>query len=125
MDPLREPADRVQLSTAEANFKYMKYIKNDAAKHENEGQGYLEFDEGAPNRAGQFVYKNYFKECMDYISGRIGNGGPQHHGVAVNHQMMLDRCFFSSSVEEIMENLKRETHPFAKECLEAMQRNSP
>jgi hypothetical protein len=43
MDPLREPADRIQLSTSEANYKYMKYIKNDAAKHENQGQGYLEW----------------------------------------------------------------------------------
>jgi hypothetical protein len=28
-------------------------------------------------------------------------------------------------VEEIRENLKKETHPFAKKCLDAMDMNSP
>jgi hypothetical protein len=84
MDPIREPKDRIQLSTSEANYKYMKYIKNDAQKHENQGQGYLEFGEDSANREIGFIYKNYFRDALGYITSRIGNGGPLHHGTAVN-----------------------------------------
>ena len=37
---------------------------------------------------------------------------------------MIDRCFWPSSVEAIMDNLRRESHPFAKEILERMEANS-
>lgn len=37
---------------------------------------------------------------------------------------MIDRCFYSNSVEQIMENLRKESHPFANRCLKAMERNS-
>lgn len=37
---------------------------------------------------------------------------------------MIDRCFWPDSVEEITENLKRETHPYAKEILQRMEANS-
>ena len=37
---------------------------------------------------------------------------------------MIDRCFWPNTVEEIMENLKMESHPFAKEILERMNKNS-
>jgi enoyl-CoA hydratase len=37
---------------------------------------------------------------------------------------MIDRCFWSNSVEEIIDALKRETHPFAKEILQKMECNS-
>jgi Enoyl-CoA hydratase/isomerase len=37
---------------------------------------------------------------------------------------MIDRCFFGNSVEQIMDNLRREKHPFATECLQQMERNS-
>lgn len=50
VDPMRDPADRIQESTTEANFKYLKYIKNDAQHHEQDGQGYLEFGSGGGNR---------------------------------------------------------------------------
>ena len=37
---------------------------------------------------------------------------------------MIGRCFYSNSIEEIMQNLREENHPFATKCLEAMKRNS-
>jgi hypothetical protein len=37
---------------------------------------------------------------------------------------MIDRCFWHNTVEEIMESLKRETHPFATEILQRMEANS-
>ena len=61
---------------------------------------------------------------MNYVEPRIQSPWSKFAGEAANHQMLIDRCFRSNSVEEIMDNLRRESHPFAKECLEAMQRNS-
>lgn len=37
---------------------------------------------------------------------------------------MISRCFYPNTVEEIMENLKKETDPFAKEILSRMNKNS-
>jgi hypothetical protein len=37
---------------------------------------------------------------------------------------MISRCFWPNTVEEIMENLKMETHPFAKEILLRIDNNS-
>lgn len=37
---------------------------------------------------------------------------------------MIDRCFWPDSIEEIMSNLKCETHPFAKTILAKMESNS-
>ena len=42
----------------------------------------------------------------------------------MKHRQMIDRCFWPNTVEEIMENLKRESDPFAKVILERMQNNS-
>jgi hypothetical protein len=33
--------------------------------------------------------------------------------VAIRHRKLIDRCFYSRSVEEIMDNLRKEVHPFA------------
>jgi hypothetical protein len=45
--------------------------------------------------------------------------------MAVKNRQLIDRCFFSNSIEEIRENLRKESHPFAKKCLDAMDKNSP
>ena len=42
----------------------------------------------------------------------------------LQHRQLIDRCFRADSVEEIMENLQKENHPFAQEVLEKMQGNS-
>lgn len=42
----------------------------------------------------------------------------------LQYREMIDRCFWSNSVEEIIEALKRENSPFAKEILQKMECNS-
>ena len=42
----------------------------------------------------------------------------------MRHEQMIHRCFYPDSVEEIMENLKKENTPFTRQCLEAMGKNS-
>lgn len=54
----------------------------------------------------------------------IGQNYPNNSGTVVQHRKLIDRCFYSDSVEQIMENLKKETDPFARKCLEAMEKNS-
>lgn len=49
---------------------------------------------------------------------------PSDRGEAANHLELIARCFYPNSVEEIMVNLEKEEHPFAKKCLEAMKNNS-
>jgi hypothetical protein len=35
----------------------------------------------------------------------------------LKHRQLIDRCFWSNSIEEIMENLRNEDDKFAKEIL--------
>jgi len=42
----------------------------------------------------------------------------------LQHKQLIDRCFRADSVEEIMENLQKENHPFAQDILQKMQGNS-
>lgn len=42
----------------------------------------------------------------------------------LKHKQLIDRCFYPNSVEEIMENLRREVDPFAKKVLTQMEANS-
>lgn len=67
---------------------------------------------------------NYFKEQLDYLQLHIGQRYPEDEGNSVNYKEMVDRCFWHNSVEEIMEALKKENHPFAKQCLQSMEANS-
>ena len=61
---------------------------------------------------------------MDYIKSHTGHLYQADKTVAVQHLEMIGRCFYSSSVAEIMQNLRDEGTPFALECLAAMERNS-
>lgn len=40
------------------------------------------------------------------------------------HKQMIARCFYSNTIEEIMDNLSKETEPFAKQILDRMNQNS-
>lgn len=120
-----DPHERSPSSIGKANDRYMRYIRADADRNMPEEQGFLDYAQDAPNREQLFTYKNYYADTMHYIESRIGNQYPQINGNSVNHQELIDRCFYGHSVEEIMLNLRKETHPFAVECLKAMQRNSP
>ena len=117
--------ERVPSSVAEAEFNYMKLLRRDAKGHEGKELGYLDFAECMANSGDHFVYKNYFKDMLAYIKEHINQPYPSNNGVYISHSQLIDRCFYSNSVEEIMENLKKETDPFAAQCLAAMQRNSP
>ncbi len=50
---------------------------------------------------------------------------PYSHEVSVlKHMEAINRCFYSSTIEEIIDNLKRENTPFANQCLKHMNENS-
>ena len=42
----------------------------------------------------------------------------------LKHRQLIDRCFWSNSIEEIMENLRNEDDKFAQEVLQRMEANS-
>jgi hypothetical protein len=42
----------------------------------------------------------------------------------MKHQDVINRCFYPSKVEEIIDLLKKEDSPFAKLCLQRMDANS-
>jgi len=42
----------------------------------------------------------------------------------LKHRKLIDRCFWPDSVEAIMDNLRRETEPIAKQILDKMESNS-
>jgi len=117
-----ELKDRTPGSVSEVEQTYLKLLRDDAKKvHDKERPGFYEFHmkHGHKNRP-----INYFKEQLDYLQLHIGQRFPEDEGVAVNYQEMIDRCFWHNSVEEIMEALKKESHPFARQCLQAMESNS-
>lgn len=51
---------------------------------------------------------------MDYIKSHIGHQYEADKTVAVHHSEMIARCFYSNSIEEIMQNLREEGTPFAQ-----------
>ena len=119
-----EAKDRIPSSVAEAELKYMQMLREDASKHKNdEGEGYLEWGEGGRNPDG-FMYTNFFKDQMGYLKSQLGHSTEEDGVVATQHAAMIGRCFYSDSIEEIKDNLRREDSKFAQECLKAMERNS-
>ena len=104
----------------------MTLLRGDAARNNSEAT-YLNWAENATDRSQYFRYKNYFLEQMNWIKPHIM--AQEHHWMTnakdpTMHMQLIDRCFYSNSVEEIMRNLRRENHPFAKACLERMENNS-
>ena len=61
---------------------------------------------------------------MEMLKTHLGHHYKADKTKAFQHADMISRCFYANSIEEIKENLKKETSPFAQECLEAMDRNS-
>lgn len=107
-----ELADRTPKSTADAEFIYMKMLREDARdQYKGSTMGFHEFH---ANRPELFNATNWFKDQLDYVNLHIGQEYPHDAGVAVNHREMIDRCFYYDNVSEIMSALKLETHPFAK-----------
>jgi hypothetical protein len=123
---LMELRDRIPSGVAKADMNYMRHLRMDATRHEQEHETIFDFakSESPAGRTQYFFYKNYFKQVVDYVEPRIAQEFNLFTGHAYHHRQLIDRCFYSNNVEEIMENLRKENHPFARECLDAMSRNS-
>ena len=122
-----EAKDRLPSSVAEAEYKYMQLLRKDAEKHRNnEGEGYLEWGQNSKPREteAKFRHSNFFQLQQDALNMRIGHSVSLDKSVAIQHSDLIARCFYSHSLDQIRDNLSRESSPFAKECLQAMDRNS-
>jgi hypothetical protein len=96
----------------------MQMLKEDhAAVHDKEKLGFYDFH---MENAEKTRPLNYYADQLNYLKLHIGQRYPEDQGVASNHRELIDRCFRHNSVEEVMESLKKEEHPFAKTCLAAM-----
>lgn len=71
-----------------------------------------------------FIYQESYRPLANQLRTLSGHQFDADRTVAFQHLEMIGRCFYPSSVEEIKANLRRESHPFAKKCLQAMERNS-
>ena len=68
---------------------------------------------------------NFYQNLHGYLSLYVGDVYKDNSNFTVlQHKEMIDRCFLHDSVEQIMESLKQEQHPFADEMLQRMQANS-
>ena len=122
-----EAKDRVPSSVAEAEFKYMQLLRKDADKYRNnEDEGYLEWGQNAhsPKFEEKFRHSNFFLKQQEFLKMQIGHSMNQNNSDAIQHSSLIARCFYADSLDQIRDNLSRESSPFAKECLEAMDRNS-
>ena len=92
-------------------------------KVSREGSPYLDHGNKV-QPSDDFIYQHSFSAVTDNLKSHLGHKYLADKTVAVQHMEMIARCFYPSTVEEIMHNLRQESHPFAKQCLEAMERNS-
>ena len=68
---------------------------------------------------------NSFDYIYTYMRAHAGHiYAKDTHKSIVQHAQMIDRCFWPDSVEQIMDLLRKETHPFAKDILQRMESNS-
>ena len=58
------------------------------------------------------MFKNYYQQMMDHIMTYIGHKY-SHSGNVSKHFQAIDRCFYANTMEEIIENLKKENTVFA------------
>ena len=116
-EPFVDPRDRKIDIVAEADMAYEELLERHA--HANYGTG------GTDYWSHGHTALNFYKNAHDYIT--------QHNGEMFDketlkslliHQQLIDRCFYPDSVEEIMSNLREETHPFAAQVLQKMEANS-
>ena len=69
------------------------------------------------------MFQNYYKPLADHIASHIGNKY-SHSGNITKHFQSIERCFFANTMEEIIENLKKENTEFARVCLDKINQNS-
>ena len=90
-------------------------MKDYDEKNYNRDPGYLEYGHG--------IYQNYFTYILDPIK-RAEIPFQKFPTDLQKNIQMINRCFYSNSLEEIIENLKSEDSAFANLCLKKMQSNS-
>ena len=117
-EPFVDPLERKPDLVAESDLAYERILEGkSAATVGRGGRGYFEIEGTTFNffdymQSYLKIYTNNFFEKYDQLESLL------------KHSQMIDRCFWPNTVEEIMDNLKRETDPFAKVILERMQNNS-
>ena len=101
-----------------ADFKYQSVMElyNKGQMLDKERSGYMDGQES--------FYQNYFRYIAGYVREYSWFDAPEGGETLKRNIQAIDRCFYSGSVEEIMENLRRENSVFSRRCLEQMERNS-
>ena len=98
-----EAHERIPSSVGDADALYNKLLRNESIKHQSEGSPYLESGKQGID-SGDFDYYQSFKPTIGYIKSHVGHMYEADRTVAVQHSEMIARCFYSNSVEEIMQN---------------------
>jgi hypothetical protein len=114
-----EPKNKVPSLTAKSDLMYKKELQRYNQRFTGEEEfGYLENrDEG--------MYMNYYNYVMGYVKSHSGHEFPKDpRTLLTKNAQAINRIFYSSSLEEIIDNLKREDSSFSKLCLEKMSQNS-
>ena len=114
-----EPKDKVPSMTADTDFKYKKLLEryNQRFK-ESQEPGYFEGYDG--------IFMNYYDYLLGYVKSHSGHDYPRT-SYLVRHRASIDRLFRFSSLDEILDALRREQSEgskFADACLKRMQNNS-
>ncbi len=78
--------------------------------------GYLE--------SGDPIYQNYYNHVLSYMRLHMGHPYSKSGDTFMKHQDVMNRCFYPSKVEDIMDLLRKEDSKFAKLCLQRMEANS-
>ena len=114
--------DNSPSTTANADLEYMRNLKQfeDGRRPDMRGTIWNETDD-------KEKVINYFDHFMSTfnreitLSNRVSIDDCEH----LNNMKEINRCFYSNSVEEIKENLRKEGSEWAMKTLRRMEKNSP
>jgi hypothetical protein len=107
-----EPKDKKPSTVAEADYMHKKLMENynNLRYRDKMEPGYLEYE--------NVIYQNYYNYMLSYIKSHSGHDYPKDGKTLIRHTEAINRCFFSNTLEEITENLKRENTPFSQMVLD-------
>ena len=113
-----DPRDRRADPLAQADLEFRGMLRQH--NRDNYGMGH---------DLGYFDHKhtnfNQFATVQGWVRTHTGDEYTEDLVKSLlQHQQLIDRCFWPDSVEHIMENLRRETSPIAKDFLLRMESNS-
>lgn len=113
-----DPADRAPDPLAQADLHYKRMIRDHSQGNYGSAEQVGYFEHGAQTF-------NQFATVQDYLKVHTGHEYRENLVKSLlKHKQLIDRCFWPNSVEEIMDNLRRETDPIAKDFLARMESNS-